>query len=503
MNGKISYLVTGNSLAHNCPPVHRGAAVSGKSFADRFFVRPPQFPPYHPPARMPFARDCWSLVTLRARTSLLNTGSPEGNINRLSDLAAELVRLKIDCHRDGGGEPPTRAAKASHQHDSDYHDNRWRSCWPWISRQPRPARREHHGAKHRIPADLAGKRLELLKETIPKLSRVAIFSDPRAFSLSIQALKETEAAARLLKVQLTSFEVRSLDELESAFRSSAKSRADGFIIMPSGFFNTNQTRLVELAAKHRLPGMYLGARICSSRRPMTYATSVPDLYRRSATYVDKILKGAKPAELPVEQPIKFEFIINLKAAKQIGLTIPPNVLAESGQGHKIAKGQAQRAKSRNGRNLMRRNDIVFTLSAIRSFALCSSAEAQQPKKIPAIGYLTAIPRTSLGAAPRIEAFRQGLRELGYLEGKNIFIEWRWAAGKQDSLPRTCGRARESQGRHHRLRWFDGNPGRQGCDEHDSHCHVAGQRLLWRTGLSPVWPGPGWETSPVWLHSDLR
>src|SRR4030095_1328799 len=100
---------------------------------------------------------------------------------------------------------------------------------------------------------LAGKRLELLKETIPKLSRVAIFSDPRSL---VADLKETEAAARLLKVQLIALEVRSLDELENAFRSSAKSRADAVVIMPSGFFNTNQTRLVELAAKHRLPVMY-------------------------------------------------------------------------------------------------------------------------------------------------------------------------------------------------------------------------------------------------------
>ena len=99
--------------------------------------------------------------------------------------------------------------------------------------------------------------------------------------------------------------------------------------MPSGFFNTNQTRLVELAAKHRLPGMYHEQEFVFAGGLMTYATSITDLYRRAATYVDKILKGAKPADLPVEQPIKFELVINLKAAKQIGLTIPPNVLARA------------------------------------------------------------------------------------------------------------------------------------------------------------------------------
>jgi putative ABC transport system substrate-binding protein len=174
---------------------------------------------------------------------------------------------------------------------------------------------------------LAGKRLELLKEAIPKLSRIAIFR----LRGSETEVKETEAAARLLKVQLISLEVQSLDELENAFRSSAKSRADAFIIMPSGFFNTNQRRLVELAAKHRLPGMYLEQEFVHAGGLMTYATSIPDLYRRSATYVDKILKGAKPADLPVEQPKKFEFLINLKTAKEIGLTIPPNVLARADQ----------------------------------------------------------------------------------------------------------------------------------------------------------------------------
>src|SRR5262249_54534556 len=151
-------------------------------------------------------------------------------------------------------------------------------------------------------ADLAGKRLELLKEAIPKLSRVAIFR----LRGSETEVKETEAAARLLKVQLISLEVQSLDELENAFRSSATSRAGAVIIMPGGFFNTNQTRLAELAAKHRLPGLYLEQEFVFAGGLMTYATSITDLYRRAATYADKILKGAKPADLPVEQPKKFD-----------------------------------------------------------------------------------------------------------------------------------------------------------------------------------------------------
>ena len=179
-----------------------------------------------------------------------------------------------------------------------------------------------------ISTDLIGKRLELLKEVVPKISRVAILRDSRNPDTAV-TLKETEGAARLLKVQLISLEVRGLDELENVFRSIAKSRADAFVLGGSGLFNTHRTRIIELAVKHRLPAIYTEQEYVLAGGLMTYATSIPDLYRRAATYVDKILKGAKPSDLPVEQPKKFEFIINLKAAKQIGLTIPPNVLVRA------------------------------------------------------------------------------------------------------------------------------------------------------------------------------
>ena len=177
-----------------------------------------------------------------------------------------------------------------------------------------------------VSTELADKRLEFLKETISKLSRVAIFWDGRSSSID---LKETEAAARLLKIQLIPVEIRSFEELENAFRSVAKSRADAFLTDSSGFFNTHQKRMIELAAKHRLPGMYTEQEFVRAGGLMTYATNITDLYRRAATYVDKILKGTKPAELPIEQPTKFELVINLKTAKQIGLTIPPDVLARA------------------------------------------------------------------------------------------------------------------------------------------------------------------------------
>ena len=250
--------------------------------------------------------------------------SADGKSERLPDLAAELARLKVDCIVTGG-ENPTRFAKQA------------TSTIPIIMTSVGDPVGFGFAASLARPggnitglstysADLAGKRLELLKEAIPRLSRVAFISDPRSTAGNI---KETEAVGPILKMQLLLLTARTLDELENAFRSSAKSRAGAFIIAGGGFFNTNQTRLVELAAKYRLPGMYPEQEFVLAGGLMAYATSIPDLYRRAATYVDKILKGTKPADLPVEQPKKFEFIINQKAAKQIGLVIPPNVLARA------------------------------------------------------------------------------------------------------------------------------------------------------------------------------
>ena len=219
----------------------------------------------------------------------------DGQLDRLPQLAAELVGLKVDLIIVSG----TRAAVAAKQATSTIPIIMTTVGDPvglgFVASLARPG--GNITGLSTYSTDLAGKRLELLKETIPKLSRVAIFSDPRSLAAEVKA---TEAAARLLKVQFIALEVRSLDELENAFRSSAKSLADAIVVGTGGFFNTNQRRLVELAAKHRLPGMYIEQEFVHAGGLMTYATSIPDLYRRAATYVDKILKGAKPADLPVE-----------------------------------------------------------------------------------------------------------------------------------------------------------------------------------------------------------
>ena len=179
-----------------------------------------------------------------------------------------------------------------------------------------------------IAAELGGKRLELLKETVPKLTRVALLWDPQN-SGSAQAWKESQLPARELGLQLYSMEVSSADKFEGAFNDAIKARSAALAVTPMILATSNRKQVVELAAKTRLPSIYAREEFVESGGLMSYGTDLDEHYRRAATYVDKILKGTKPADLPVEQPTKFEFIINLKAAKQIGLTIPPNVLARA------------------------------------------------------------------------------------------------------------------------------------------------------------------------------
>ena len=180
-----------------------------------------------------------------------------------------------------------------------------------------------------ISPELSGKRLELLKEVVPGLSRVAFLWNPDVRG-DVLDYKETEGAARSLGLQLQSVEVVRAEDLDRAFSAVTKGRAQALIVPgpnPVGFANRGQ--IASFAQRNRLPSMYAQRDYVDAGGLMSYGPSLADLYRRAATYVDKILKGAKPADLPVEQPRKFEFVINLKAAKQIGLTIPPNVLARA------------------------------------------------------------------------------------------------------------------------------------------------------------------------------
>ena len=180
-----------------------------------------------------------------------------------------------------------------------------------------------------LAPEISGKRLEPLKQIIPRLSRVVVLGTSTQPG-NAQQLNETELTAQAFGVKLQYLDVLSPKDIEPAFQASSKGRADAVVMMVAGAVAAaHRTRISELAVKSRLPTMYQQNTYVEAGGLMSYGVNYPDLDRRAATYVDKILKGAKPADLPVEQPMKFEFIINLKAAKQIGLTIPPNVLVRA------------------------------------------------------------------------------------------------------------------------------------------------------------------------------
>ena len=244
----------------------------------------------------------------------------------MRELAAELVRLKVDVIV-SSGPTITRVLKEATStipivmaQDTDPVGS------GFIASLARPGG-NITGLSTLVP-EVSGKRLELLKEIIPKLSRVAVLGISTRPG-NAQSLKEVELAAGAFKVQVQYLDVLDVKEIETAFRTATNGRADGVLMLQSPFFNSQRKQLVDLAIKSRLPATYPFPEYVEAGGLMSYSANMVDLYRRAATYVDKILKGAKPADLPVEQPTKFEFIINLKAAKQIGVTVPPNVLARA------------------------------------------------------------------------------------------------------------------------------------------------------------------------------
>ena len=250
----------------------------------------------------------------------------EGKLDRLPALAAELVRFKVDIIVTSGG-TPTRAAKEA------------TSTIPIVMAQDSDPVGSGYVASLASPGgnitglsslapELGGKRLELLKEIVPKLSRVAVLGTSTNPGYA-QVLKEIELVAKAFRVKLQYLDVLSFKDIETAFRAAGKERVDAVLLLVSLVLNAQRKQIVELAVKNRLPAIYYTAEWVEDGGLLSYGVSFTDLYRRAATYVDKILKGRTPADLPVEQPMKFEFIVNLKAAKQIGLTIPPNVLVRA------------------------------------------------------------------------------------------------------------------------------------------------------------------------------
>jgi putative ABC transport system substrate-binding protein len=273
-----------------------------------------------------FRQGLRELGYIQGKTIMIEWRYAEEKRDRLSSLAAELVRLKVDVIVTGGPSA-TRAAKEGTDtipivmtFDSDPVANRF------VASLARPD--GNITGLSSLAPEISGKQLELLKEIVPRLSSVAVLGSSTQPGQA-QTLRETELAARALKVNFQYLDVLNSKDLEAAFSAARKGRADAILVLQTPILFSGRAQLADLAAKNRLPAIYPRNEYVEQGGLMFYGASINDLYRRAATYVDKILKGAKPADLPVEQPKKFELVINLKAAKQIGLTIPPTVLARS------------------------------------------------------------------------------------------------------------------------------------------------------------------------------
>ena len=277
--------------------------------------------PYHEA----FRRGLRELRYVEGKNIIIETRWTGGKADQLQDLAANLVNLKVDVIVAGGA----AAARAAQQATSTI-PIVTTSSDPigigLVSNLARPG--GNITGLSVLNTELSGKRLEILKETIPGLSRLAILSNPTN-PASVPMLGETESIARLLGVHLQLLRAPDASEFKGAFSAMIKERAQAVIVLPDATFNTEGRALADLAAKSRLPSMFEFRDFVEDGGLMSYGVDLQDLHRRVATYVDKILKGTKPGDLPIEQPTKFEFVINLKTAKQIGLTIPPNVLARA------------------------------------------------------------------------------------------------------------------------------------------------------------------------------
>jgi putative ABC transport system substrate-binding protein len=250
----------------------------------------------------------------------------DNQADRLPGLAAELVRLNVDLIVTAAP-PPTRAAKRATvtipivmAFDDDPVGS------GFVASLARPGGNITGLAT--LSPEIGGKQLELLKEIIPTLSRVAVLGTSTIPQYA-KMVKEIELAAKALGVTLLYLDVQDSKDIETAFLTASKGNASAVLVLAGPVLRTQQKQIVDLAVKRRLPATYIRPEFVEDGGLMTYSVNMNGLFRRAGVYVDKILKGVKPADLPVEQPKKFEFVINLNAAKQIGLTIPPNVLARA------------------------------------------------------------------------------------------------------------------------------------------------------------------------------
>ena len=262
---------------------------------------------------------------LEGKNILLEYAYANGNEDRLTELAAELVKLKVDVIV----VTADVSAQAAHNVTKTIPIVMTTGdpiSWGLAKNLAKPG--SNVTGLTVLLAELSGKRVEILKETLPTMTRLATLWSPRE-KVATGVFNETKAAAEGFSLQLQSYEVTTIQDVEKAFAEMAKVRPNGLIVLLTHLVTLHSKRIVELALHQHLAGVYPTRQFAEEGGLMAYGPIIGDLYRRAATYVDKILKGAKPAELPIEQPTKFEFVINLQAAKQIDLTIPPNVLTRA------------------------------------------------------------------------------------------------------------------------------------------------------------------------------
>jgi putative ABC transport system substrate-binding protein len=275
-----------------------------------------------------FVQGLRALGYIEGRNITIEERSCEGHYERLPALASDLVRLRVDVIVVPANENARAAKQATH-------------TIPIVGTSLGDPVRNGLVASFAHPGgnitglsfagpELAGKQIDLLKEMLPRVSRVAILANP-ANPLHSVWLGEAKAATRSLRVTLQPLEARTPDELESAFAAMSGWRAGALLVLVDGMFLLNRARIADLAAKRRVPAMYGLREHVDAGGLVFYGPSLRDMFRRAATYVDKILKGAKPADLPIEQPAKFDLVFNLKTVKGIGLTIPPSLLQRADQ----------------------------------------------------------------------------------------------------------------------------------------------------------------------------
>jgi putative ABC transport system substrate-binding protein len=273
-----------------------------------------------------FRQGLRELGYIEGQNIVIESRSAEGSIDRLGALATDLVRRNMDVIV-AGGSPAIHAAQQA------------TSTIPIVMTTDTDAVAQGFVVSLAQPGgnitglaglgvELHGKRLEFLKEVVPTASRIAALWNPASLSLA-PFLRATQAAAQALGVELQVLEVRTPNEFEGAFAAAISGRAEALIVMADALLIDHRTRIVDFAQQHRLPGIYPRRSFVDVGGLMSYATNFPNMLRRAATYVDKILKGATPADLPVEQPMTFELVINLKTAKALGLTIPPTLLFQA------------------------------------------------------------------------------------------------------------------------------------------------------------------------------